>query len=124
MGVTRPALEEIERIIGRRPTTGELSTLLAMWKSSGSGVSLYTWLKGQPRSTDANDYLYTGTDTLHQTISEPRVKECMEIARSLCRNSVKDATSGTSFLKLGHGRLLYLAGEIATGFLNSEYARK
>ena len=125
MGVTAPALQEIERILGRRPTTDELSTLLAMWQSNAGGSSLYTWLKGQPRADNANasEYLYTGTDNLHQTIGEPRVRECIDIARQLCRGTVPQtsrpkSTAGTGSCQKGH--LLYLAGDITTGFLDSE----
>ncbi|MBQ9473630.1 MAG: hypothetical protein IJU81_04400 [Bacteroidales bacterium] len=124
MGVSAPALQEIERILGRRPTTDELSTLLAMWQGNANGCSLYTWLKGQPRADNSNakDYLYTGCDNLHQSINEPRVKECIDIARQLCRDNSNTAanSSGTC----DKGELLYLAGDITTGFLDSEYAQK
>ena len=36
MGISQPAYEEVMGIIGRMPTVQELSTLLAMWGSSGS----------------------------------------------------------------------------------------
>src|SRR5574344_401277 len=83
MGISQVAFEEIQCIVGRMPTIEELSTLMAMWNSNGRQQGLLTWLKGQPHSVEKNEYLYTNTDIEHKDIKEPRIKECLDIARSL-----------------------------------------
>lgn len=83
LGISRPAMDELVDIIGRMPTEEELSTLLAMWESNGKQQSLFSWLKGQRHAFERIEYLYDGDDTLHSGIREPKIKECVEIAKSL-----------------------------------------
>ena len=83
LGISRPAMDELVGIIGRMPTEEELSTLLAMWESNGKQQSLFSWLKGQRHAFERIEYLYDGDDTLHSGIREPKIKECVEIAKSL-----------------------------------------
>ena len=83
MGISQPAFEEVQSIIGRMPTIDELSTLLAMWRSNGQQESLYGWLRGQQHSTQKNDYLYENNDEQHRTIREPKIKDCVTIAQQL-----------------------------------------
>ena len=40
MGISQPAFEEIQAIVGRMPTVQELSTLMAMWEANGKQQSL------------------------------------------------------------------------------------
>lgn len=120
MGISQPAFEEIQHILGHLPSIEELSTLLALWESNGKQQSLYGWLKCQPHSYIANDYVYTGDDTQHKEIREPRVKDCLNIAQTLCAES--DQKSKHPFV--AHGDLLYMVGNVASDFLDSDYSRK
>ena len=63
MGISQPAFEEVQCIVGRMPTVQELSTLLAMWEANGKQQSLYGWLKGQHHIVERHEYLYSGTDS-------------------------------------------------------------
>ena len=83
MGISQLAFEEVQCIIGRMPTVEELSTLLAMWEANGRQQSLYGWLKGQHHLVEKQEYLYTGTDTQHKSIREPRVKDCIALAHQV-----------------------------------------
>ena len=85
MGISRQAFDEVLDIVGRQPTIDELSTLLAMWESNGKQQSLYGWLRGQHHVVERNDYLYSG-DADHKAIREPKVKECLNVARDLILN--------------------------------------
>lgn len=119
LGISHEAYDEVLDIVGRIPTIEELSTLLAMWESNGRQQSLYGWLRGQRHSVERNEYLYNGSAD-HKSIKEPKVKECVEIAHSLC----KDLLFKTSNFTLNTGTLLYLVGNISTEFADSEYARR
>lgn len=118
MGITRPVYEEMTLILGRLPVIDDVSTLLAMWDSNGRQQSLLGWLKGRRHVANPNAYLYNGSDTSHKDIHEPRVAECVEIARSLSP-MVCGGTQGA----VATGSLLYMVGDVSSLFLDSEYAR-
>ena len=120
MGISQPAFEEVQNIIGRMPTVAELSTLLAMWDANGRQQSLYAWLKGQHHQVERNEYLYTGSDTTHRDIREPRIRDCVSIAHSLDLDPDADGAMGG----FARGENLYMVGNVSTGFLDSEYARR
>ena len=119
LGISREAYDEILDIVGRIPTIEELSTLLAMWESNGKQQSLYGWLRGQHHIVERDEYLYTGTAD-HRNLREPRVKDCLTIARDLCKN----LTLNTHHLTPTTGLLLYMVGNVSTEFADSEYARR
>lgn len=123
MGISQPAFEEVQCIVGRMPTVQELSTLLAMWEANGKQQSLYGWLKGQHHIVERHEYLYAGTDPAHKDIREPRVKDCIALAHELAKEQdiCPDATQGKGFSR---GENLYMVGNVSTEFLDSEYARK
>lgn len=121
MGISQPAFEEVQCIIGRMPTVQELSTLLAMWEANGRQQSLYGWLKGQHHLVEKNEYLYDGEDTEHKKIKEPKVKECIALAHEVVSAMSKAELETDSFSR---GENLYMVGNVATGFLDSEYARR
>ena len=129
MGISRQAFDEVLDIIGRQPTIDELSTLLAMWESNGKQQSLYGWLRGQHHVVERNDYLYSGSAD-HKAIREPRVKECLEIAKEISsKTSFSSLTSLTSSTSLtswtrATGLLLYMVGNVSDEFADSEYARR
>lgn len=120
MGISQPAYEEVQAIIGRMPTIEELSTLLAMWKSNGQQQSLYGWLKGQHHIVEKNEYLYHGSSDTHKQIREPRVKDCLEIARNLFAHN----TRGQDVPQFEPSSEIFLVGNISSEFLNSEYAQQ
>lgn len=122
MGISREAYDEVLDIIGRQPTIDELSTLLAMWESNGKQQSLYGWLRGQHHVVERNDYLYEGADD-HRAIREPKVKECVELAKSLCKLPSLDPSAGREWKK-ETGLLLYMVGNVSSEFADSEYARR
>lgn len=122
MGISQQAFSEIQVIIGRIPTIEELSTLLAMWESNGKKQSLYGWLKGQHHSVERHDYLYTGRDEKHKSIREPKIKECIAIAQSIKTDVTATTNNKTAFKESGD--LIYMVGNIASEFLDSEYARQ
>lgn len=120
MGISRQAFDEVLDIIGRQPTIDELSTLLAMWESNGKQQSLYGWLRGQHHVVERNDYLYSG-DADHKSIKEPRIKECLEIAKAIS-SSMASVSSNISISSTG--LLLYMVGNVSSEFADSEYARR
>ena len=124
LGITREAYDEILDIVGRIPTMEELSTLLAMWESNGRQQSLYGWLRGQRHTVERDEYLYSGTAD-HRSIREPKVKECLEIAKTLSSNTTSNTriTSMSSTIS-ATGLLLYLVGNVSSEFADSEYARR
>lgn len=122
MGISQPAFEEVQCIVGRMPTVEELSTLLAMWESNGRQQSLLAWLRGQHHAVERHEYLYDGTDNTHKEIREPRVKDCIPLAHEVIAGLHLPRLADSQ--RLEHGRLLYMAGHVATGFLDSEYARR
>lgn len=122
MGISQPAFEEVQCIIGRMPTVQELSTLLAMWEANGRQQSLYGWLKGQHHLAERNEYLYTAGDDQHKAIREPRVKDCIAIAHEIMRGGEEGGTRGWEVP--GCTTLLYMVGDVSTQFLDSEYARR
>ena len=120
MGISEAVLEEVVGIVGRRPKVDELSTLLAMWDANGRQQSLLGWLRGQRHTIEHHDYLYAGTDALHKEIREPRVRECVALAHDLmCTISI----NASHTLRLRHGSLLYMVGDVSSVFLGSDYAR-
>lgn len=124
MGISRQAFDEVLDIIGRQPTIDELSTLLAMWESNGKQQSLYGWLRGQHHVVERNDYLYSGQAD-HKSIREPRVKECVELAKELSRDSrLSSATRLSRATGFSTGLLLYMVGNVSGEFAGSEYARR
>lgn len=122
MGISQPALEEVQCIIGRMPTIEELSTLLAMWEANGRQQSLYGWLRGQHHTVEHHEYLYTDGDTLHRDIREPRVKDCLPLAHEMVDSLSLPPLPPSQ--RLTQKKLLYLVGDVPTGFLDSEYARR
>ena len=120
MGISRQAYDEVLDIIGRQPTIDELSTLLAMWESNGKQQSLYGWLRGQHHVVERNDYLYEGAAD-HRAIREPKVKECIAIARELTFLRTLLATRRSP---LATGLLLYMVGNVSSEFADSDYARR
>ena len=126
LGISREAYDEVLDIIGRIPTIDELSTLLAMWESNGRQQSLYGWLKGQRHAVERNDYVYTG-EADHQAYREPRIKDCITIARELCQHGI-DSGRGwhlpTSPTPLPTGMLLYMIGNVSSEFAGSTYAQQ
>ena len=135
MGISQPAYEEVMGIIGRMPTAQELSTLLAMWEANGRQQSLYGWLKGQHHVVEKHEYLYTGTDTTHKDIREPRVKDCIALAHEVLQNldpaQLAQSTQLAQFADqapapafFSRSELLYMVGNVSTQFLDSEYARR
>ena len=119
LGISHEAYDEVLDIIGRIPTIDELSTLLAMWESNGKQQSLYGWLRGQKHTVERDEYLYSGIAD-HRSIREPKVKECLAIAKQLCNNS----SFITHHSSLSTGLLLYLVGNVSSEFADSEYARR
>lgn len=120
MGVSMPAFEEVQCIIGRMPTVQELSTLLAMWDANGRQQSLYGWLKGQHHMVEKREYLYDGDDQIYKNIKEPKVKECIALAHDIL-DTMKIKSGVVSY---SQHSLLYIVGNVSTEFLNSEYARR
>ena len=123
MGISRPAYEEIQSVIGRLPTVDELSTLLAMWHSQGNRQSLLSWLRGQPHSAEHHEYLGNDSEPLSREIREPRVKECIAIARTMFGNSRQQADS-SDLLPLHRGDALYMVGDVSEYFVDSDYGRR
>ena len=119
LGVSREAYDEVLDIVGRQPTVDELSTLLAMWESNGKQQSLCRWLRGLPHAVERDDYLYSGAAD-HKAVKEPRVQECLDIARKVCSGLCFDKRADV----LATGLLLYMVGNVSTEFSGSEYARR
>ena len=124
MGISRPAFEEVMGIIGRMPTVQELSTLLAMWEANGRQQSLYGWLKGQHHVVEKHEYLYTGSDTTHKDIREPRVKDCIALAHEVVQSALPSLPRAAGQPPFARSELLYMVGNVSTQFLDSEYARR
>lgn len=125
MGISRLAYEEIQTIIGRLPTVDELSTLLAMWQSQGNRQGLLSWLKGQPHSTERHEYLENDLEPQSKEIREPRVKECIAIAKAMFGND--DTTTDTAKTEqdyIHRGDAIYMVGDVSEFFVDSEYGRK
>jgi len=122
MGVSQSVLEEVQCIVGRMPTVEELSTLLAMWESNGRQQSLLAWLRGQHHVVERHEYLYDGDDSTHKEIREPRVRDCIPLAREV--TAALHLPPLPAEQRLSRGSLLYMVGRVATGFLDSAYARR
>ena len=118
LGITRPVYEEITLILGRLPVIDDISTLLAMWESNGKQQSLLGWLKGMRHVANPENYLYSGDDASHKNIKEPRVSDCIEIARSIVKVPCKGKTIQDT------GLLLYMVGDVSSLFLDSDYSRQ
>lgn len=126
MGISRPAYEEIQTIIGRLPTVDELGTLLAMWQSQGAQQGLLSWLRGQPHSTQRHDYIENELEPQGREIQEPRVKECIAIARSMFGDAKKETkrTDTESAAAVNRGDAIYMVGDVSEFFVDSEYGRR
>ena len=124
MGISQPAFEEVQCIVGRMPTVQELSTLLAMWDVNGRQQSLYGWLKGQHHLVEKQEYLYEGTDTRHKDIREPRVKDCIALAHEVVAGMSEVPGPLGEKAAISRGENLYMVGNVSTDFLDSEYARR
>jgi len=128
MGISRPAYEEIQTLVGRLPSIDELSTLLAMWRSQGNGQSLLTWLKGQPHSTERHDYIESEHEPQSREVREPRVRECIEIARSLFGHNETENRAVTERDEhedtVHRGDAIYMVGDVSEFFVDSEYGRR
>lgn len=129
MGVSREAYDELVSVVGHLPTMEELGTLLAMWQSNGKQQSLYGWLCGQRHTVVRESYLYDGDDETHRSIQEPRVQECVTIAKQLCGNARPSTgnsgnTGDAASFQLERSHLIYLVGRVSTEFLDSEYGRR
>lgn len=124
MGISQPALEEVESIVGRMPTVQELSTLLAMWDANGRQQSLYGWLKGQHHVVERHEYLYNGEDTTHKEVREPRVKDCIALAHELVAGVREPSAPLGGKGSISRSENLYMVGNVSTDFLDSEYARR
>ena len=129
MGVSRPAYDEVMDILGHQPTLDELSTLLAMWESNGRQQSLFAWLRGQAHVTRRDEYLYSGPADL-QGIREPRIAECLAIARQLSQYGphgmapAPPPSAPGAALALPQAPLLYMVGNVSSELLGSDYARR
>lgn len=124
MGISQPAFEEVQSIVGRMPTVQELSTLLAMWEANGKQQSLYGWLKGQHHLVERHEYVYAGEDETHKGVREPRVKDCLVLAKEVLNGVREKGGSNAVEAPFAKGEILYMVGNVSTQFLNSEYARK
>lgn len=123
LGLSRPVYEEIQTIIGRLPSVDELSTLLAMWQTQGNRQGLLTWLKGQPHSVERHDYLESASEPQSKEVKEPRVKECIEIARSLFAEHTPTLLPSTATFQ-HRGDAIYLVGDVSELFVNSDYGKR
>lgn len=123
MGISRPAYEEIQAIVGRLPTIDELGTLMAMWHGSGHSQGLLSWLKGQPHSVESHDYLDSDAEPQGKDISEPRIKDCIDIARQIATTlSPAEPPAKSHFVHRGDA--IYMIGDVSGLFVNSEYGRR
>lgn len=117
LGISRQAYDEVLDIVGHIPSIDQLSTLLAMWQASGTDKSLYGWLRGQQHAVERDEYLYSSQAP---GVPEPRIKECLDIARQICR----DIAVLPHPDPMPTGTLLYMVGNISGELAGSEYARK
>jgi len=123
MGVSAPAYQEIQQIIGRLPTVDEVSTLLAMWQTSGTSHGLLSWLRGQPHSVERHDFIMNEAEPQSREIKEPRVAECLSIARQLFVPAEPLAACPPhSFLHRGDA--VYMVGDVSELFVDSDYGRQ
>lgn len=130
MGISQAAYQEIQTVVGRLPTVHELGTLMAMWRSQGSGGSLLSWLKGQPHASERHDYLTHELEPAGLEVKEPRVRECVDIARSLFgvetwdSDTAPNAGIGKEPIVAHRGDAIYMIGDVSLFFSDSEYGRK
>lgn len=120
MGISQAAFQEVQAIIGRMPTIEELSTLLAMWNANGRQQSLYGWLRGQHYAVERHEYLYSGTDQEYLKIQEPKIRQCLDIARAL----YPTADQTLSLMPFHPASEVFMVGNINTDFLHSTYAEQ
>lgn len=123
MGISQPVYAELYTIVGHQPTVDELSTLLAMWTLSGRRQGLLSWLKGQPHIAQRNDYIVNDAEPESQAIREPRVKDCLDIARQLFPPRHTSAPPQHDTLRHS-GDALYMVGDVSELFVNSDYGRQ
>ncbi len=130
MGISRPAYEEVQTIIGRLPTVDELSTLLAMWQSQGNRQGLLSWLKGQPHAAERHEYLENTLEPQSKEIKEPRVKECIAIAKAMFGSNEPESGNAITHTAqeqpavVHRGDALYMVGDVSEFFVDSEYGRQ
>lgn len=134
MGISEASYTEVCAILGRSPTIDELGTLLAMWQASGRRQGLYTWLKGQPHAAESHDYLLADGDGKYYDIREPKVKECVALARQMTQIRCGEAPAflspaqQASFRRVSplqqHGDAIYMVGDVSTTLAHSDYARQ
>lgn len=122
LGISEQSMQEIEDIFGRKPTMDELGTLLAMWHAQGGRQGLLSWLRGQPHSAERHDYLENAMEPQSREIREPRVRECIEIARHLFADS--STLPAAEPLGLHRGDAIYMIGDVSVFFSASEYGRR
>lgn len=124
MGISQAVYSELYTVVGHQPTVDELSTLLAMWNLSGRRQGLLTWLKGQPHVAERHEYLVNDAEPQSKEIREPRVKDCLDIARQLFPLR-RDGSVPPQHDTLRHsGDALYLVGDVSELFVNSDYGRQ
>ena len=125
LGISREVYQELMVIIGKVPTVDEVSTLLAMWQSQGQKQGLLSWLRGQPHSMELHDYLTDNQEPESQSVREPRVKECIAIARQLFQPSPTSVSPNPNAMDLrSSGNLIYMVGDVSLYFTGSEYGRR
>lgn len=125
MGISRPAYEEIQTIVGRFPTVDELGTLLAMWHSQGAQQGLLSWLRGQPHSAERHDYIDSDAEPLGKDVREPRVKDCIAIAKYLHDTEMNVSIDiGDREVFKHRGDAIYMVGDVSGLFVNSDYGRQ
>lgn len=123
MGISQPAYEEIQAIVGRLPSIDELSTLMAMWQTSGNQQGLLSWLKGQVHTIERHDYIENEAEPQSREIREPRVKECLAIAHSLFPDSLTPTPLSDNAVFHNRGDAVYMVGDVSELFVNSDYGR-
>lgn len=127
MGISRPVYDEVMAIVGHLPTIDEMGTLIAMWKSQDTGLSLLSWLKGQFHSVVAHDYLESDTEPESRQYREPEVRECIAIARTLFKDKKVSRSlikSQSSDFKISKEDAIYMVGNVSGLFTDSEYGRR
>ena len=73
---------------------------------------------------EKQEYLYTGTDTQHKSIREPRVKDCIALAHQVLAGLSTPPPPLGKAAHISRSENLYMVGNVSTDFLDSEYARQ
>ena len=124
MGVSQVAYDEIASIVGKLPSIDELSTLIAMWEASGKKQGLLSWLKGQPHSIERHDFIVNEHEPQGKEIREPRVGDCIAIAREMLTHDIDASSASISERFTDHGDEIYMIGDVSELFVNSVYGQK